>query len=320
MQRPARCCHRQLPVRCRPRIQPASRGLPIFLRYCRRAYRGKQYCLPDFVSTVVVAYRKDLLKRPGSSRQNARRRARRRQGAGTAGGDRRHHRFPARRRARPPMCSRSSPPMEAGGTTRPQAGARHGSGATKAIQFYVDAAKYAPAGHTELPLRRSRDRGGPRSGGDRPFRARRRSLGSRTPSVRRPWDKWAYVPLAADAGSLRASSSIGTGASTPILKDPQAAYSFIQYWTSAAQQAAVARTAKTAGATKDFYEDKALVADLPFLPALQAGVDELERPAEPGQLAAHPGWRRAMPCRKPSRARPAPPTPRNRSKIRCATC
>ena len=84
--------------------------------------------------------------------------------------------------------------------------------------------------------------------------------------------KWAYAPLAVTADKPSGELIYWNWCINAASKNPKAAYSFIQYWTSGEQQAAVAASAKTAGATKDFYTDPALLAQLPFLPALQAAL------------------------------------------------
>jgi multiple sugar transport system substrate-binding protein len=236
------------------------------------AQGGKQYCLPDFVSTVVVAYRKDLFEaaglKPPKTLDDVLVAAKALNGKdGIAG---------------------ITLPGKATGATADVLGSlvtAYGSwwydkagkpaldktAATKAIQFYVDAAKYAPQGILNFHF-------------DEVATAAAQGQAaiaiSTTPSLSWVEDpkrsktvgKWAYVPLAADASKPSGELIYWNWCINANSKNPQAAYSFIQYWTSAAQQAGVARMAKTAGATKDFYEDKALVADLPFLPALQAAL------------------------------------------------
>lgn len=236
------------------------------------AYDGKQYCLPDFVSTVVVAYRKDLFQAAGldapktladvlaaAGKLNSK--------DGIAG---------------------ITLPGKATGATSDVLGSlitaygtwwydKNGKpaldkdAATKAIQFYVDAAKFAPKGILNFHF-------------DEVATAAAQGQAaiaiSTTPSLSWVEDpsrsktvgNWAYIPLAVTADKPSGELIYWNWCINASSAHPEAAYSFLQYWTSAAQQGSVARTAKTAGATKDFYEDKALVADLPFLPALQAAL------------------------------------------------
>jgi multiple sugar transport system substrate-binding protein len=236
------------------------------------AYAGKQYCLPDFVSTVVVAYRKDLFEaaglKPPTTLDDVLAAAKALNGKNGMAG--------------------ITLPGKATGATADVLGSlvtAYGSwwydktgkpaldktAATKAIQFYVDAAKYAPQGILNFHF-------------DEVATAAAQGEAaiaiSTTPSLSWVEDpkrsktvgKWAYVPLAAEAGKPSGELIFWNWCINANSKNPQAAYSFIQYWTSAAQQALVARAAGTAGATQDFYEDKALVADLPFLPALRAAL------------------------------------------------
>lgn len=236
------------------------------------AHDGKQYCLPDFVSTVVVAYRKDLFEAaklaPPKTLDDVIAAAKALNGKNGVAG--------------------VTLPGKATGATADVLGSlvtAYGSwwydksgkpaldkaAATKAIQFYVDAAKYAPRGILNFHF-------------DEVATAAAQGEAaiaiSTTPSLSWVEDpkrsktvgKWAYVPLAADASKPSGELIYWNWCINANSKNPAAAYSFIQYWTGASQQAAVARTAKTAGATKDFYTDTALVADLPFLPALQAAL------------------------------------------------
>lgn len=233
---------------------------------------GKQYCLPDFVSTVVVAYRKDLFEAAGlappKTLDDVLAAAKALNGKdGIAG---------------------ITLPGKATGATADVLGSlvtAYGSwwydkngkpaldkdAATKAIQFYVDAAKLAPQGILNFHF-------------DEVATAAAQGQAaiaiSTTPSLSWVEDpersktvgKWAYAPLAVTADKPSGELIYWNWCINAQSKHPAAAYSFIEYWTSAGQQAAVAKAAKTAGATKDFYEDKALVAALPFLPALQAAL------------------------------------------------
>jgi ABC-type glycerol-3-phosphate transport system substrate-binding protein len=236
------------------------------------AYGGKQYCLPDFVSTVVVAYRKDLFAavglQPPKTLDDVLAAAKALNGKnGIAGVT-----LPGK--ATGATADVLGSLITAYGTWwYDKAGkpALDKTAATKAIQFYVDAAKYAPQGILNFHF-------------DEVATAAAQGQAaiaiSTTPSLSWVEDpkrsktvgEWGYVPLAADANKPSGELIYWNWCINANSKNPAAAYSFLQYWTSAAQQGAVARTAKTAGATKDFYEDKALVADLPFLPALEAAL------------------------------------------------
>jgi multiple sugar transport system substrate-binding protein len=235
------------------------------------AYDGKQYCLPDFVSTVVVAYRKDLFD-----------------AAGLAAPVTLDDVLAAAAALNKDGVAGITLPGKATGATADVLGslvtafgswwydangkpALDKDAATRAIQFYVDASKFAPQGILNFHF-------------DEVATAAAQGQAaiaiSTTPSLSWVEDparsttvgKWAYAPLAATADKPSGELIYWYWCINAASKNPEAAYSFIQYWTSGAQQGAVAREAKTAGATKDFYEDAALVADLPFLPALQAAL------------------------------------------------
>lgn len=143
--------------------------------------------------------------------------------------------------------------------------------AAKALKFYGDVAKFAPAGLLNFHV-------------DEVATAAAQGQAamaiSTTPSLSALEDparsstvgKWGYAPLAADAAKPSGELIYWNWCINAKSKSPAAAYSFIQYWTSGSQQAAVAKAAATAGATKDFYENKELLTSLPFLTAMQAAL------------------------------------------------
>ena len=192
--------HRQLPIRSsnNPPGFSAASYLPAVLS--QGAYGGKQYCLPDFVSTVVVAYRKDLFEaaglEPPTTLDDVLAAAKALNGKNGMAG--------------------ITLPGKATGATADVLGSlitAYGSwwydkadkpaldktAATKAIQFYVDAAKYAPQGILNFHF-------------DEVATAAAQGEAaiaiSTTPSLSWVEDpkrsktvgKWAYVPLAAEAG------------------------------------------------------------------------------------------------------------------------
>jgi ABC-type glycerol-3-phosphate transport system substrate-binding protein len=236
------------------------------------SYEGKQYCLPDFVSTVVVAYRKDLFDAAGldapvtlddvladAAALNGK--------DGIAG-------ITLPGKATGATADVLGSLITAFGTWWYDAAGKPSldkQAATKAIQFYVDAAKLAPEGILNFHF-------------DEVATAAAQGQAaiaiSTTPSLSWVEDparsttvgNWAYAPLAVTADKPSGELIYWNWCINAASKNPEAAYSFVQYWTSGEVQAAVAPEAKTAGATKDFYEYPDLVAKLPFLPALQAAL------------------------------------------------
>ena len=235
-------------------------------------YSGKQYCLPDFVSSVILAYRKDVFEKAGiappktyddilaaAAKLNGK--------DGLAGIV-----LPGKRAGAVAdvmgalITSWGSWWYDAKGKPSLDKAA-----ATNALKFYGAIAKFAPAGLLNFHV-------------DEVATAAAQGQAamaiSTTPSLLALEDpkrsstvgKWGYAPLAADAAKPSGELIYWNWCINAKSKAPQAAYSFLQYWTSGDQQAAVAKATATAGATKDFYENKELLASLPFLPAMQASL------------------------------------------------
>jgi multiple sugar transport system substrate-binding protein len=236
------------------------------------AYEGKQYCLPDFVSSVILAYRKDVLEKAGIASPKTL------DDIVAAA---------AKLNGKDGMAGIVLPGKRAGAVADVMGAliTSHGSwwydtkgkpaldkkAAEEALKFYADVAKSAPAGLLNFHV-------------DEVATAAAQGQAamaiSTTPSLSALEDparsstvgKWGYAPLAADASKPSGELIYWNWCINAKSKAPRAAYSFIQYWTSGDQQAAVAKAAATAGATKDFYENKTLLASLPFLPAMQASL------------------------------------------------
>jgi multiple sugar transport system substrate-binding protein len=235
------------------------------------AYQGKQYCLPDFVSSIIVAYRKDLFEKAGlqppKTLDDIVADAAKLNGNGIAGVT-----LPGKKAGA--VADVMGALVTAYGTWwydksgKPSLDA---AAASKALAFYGAVAKYAPAGILNFHV-------------DEVATAAAQGQAamaiSTTPSLSALEDpkrsstvgKWGYAPLAVTADKPSGELIYWNWCINAASKNPKAAYSFLQYWTSGDQQAAVAKAAATAGATKDFYENKDLLASLPFLPAMQAAL------------------------------------------------
>jgi len=235
-------------------------------------YNGKQFCLPDFVSSVILAYRKDLFEAAGiappETLDDIVAAAAKLDGQdGVAGIT-----LPGKRAGAVAdvmatlITANGNWWFDADGKTTLDPAA-----AAEALKFYRDVAKFTPQGLLNFHV-------------DEVATAAAQGQAamaiSTTPSLSALEDparsktvgKWGYAPLAVTADKPSGELIYWNWCINAASKNPEAAYSFIQYWTSGDQQAAVAKAAATAGATKDFYENKELLASLPFLPAMQAAL------------------------------------------------
>ncbi|MDR1825982.1 MAG: sugar ABC transporter substrate-binding protein [Bifidobacteriaceae bacterium] len=81
--------------------------------------------------------------------------------------------------------------------------------------------------------------------------------------------KWAYVPIAFEADNPGGMITYWQWCVSSKSDNPDAAYSFIQWYTNGRQQVQVALNGGTTGATKDFYDSAEAKAGLPYFDALQ---------------------------------------------------
>jgi maltose-binding protein MalE len=143
--------------------------------------------------------------------------------------------------------------------------------ATNAMEFYTEAAKLAPEGMLNMAVDDAATAGATGTAA---------IVVSTTPSLSALEDpaksttvgKWGYVPLAFTADEPGGELIYWNWCIAANSEHKDAAYSFLQFYTDTAQQAKIARVAATLGATKDFYTDEALAAELPFLPAVNAAL------------------------------------------------
>lgn len=231
-------------------------------------YRGTLYGLPDFISTIVLAYRSDLLEQAGIQTPvtlqdvlAAAAKLNNRNGmAGLA--------LPGQRTGA--VADVVSSILTAQGnwwydsTPKPTLS---DAAARTAVEFYVSAAKYAPPGLLDAAVDNAATSGA---------QGKAAMVISTTPSLQALQDpsksstvgKWGYAPLAVTAGKPSGELIYWLWCITAKSKYKDAAYSFLQWYTNTAQQALIAVQGGTAGATKAFYTDGALTAKLPYLPAL----------------------------------------------------
>jgi ABC-type glycerol-3-phosphate transport system substrate-binding protein len=236
-------------------------------------YNGTQYCLPDFVSTIVVGYRTDLFEAAGlaapktvsdvladAAKLNSK--------GGTAG-------IVMPGKATGAVADVFGSLLTAQGNWwYNAAGTKNtldSTAATNALDFYTSAAKYAPTGVLNMAVD---------DAATVAAQGKAAIVVDTTPSLSALEDpaksstvgKWGYVPLAFDASKPGGELIYWNWCISSNSKSKDAAYSFLQYYTDTAQQAKVALAAATLGATKSFYEDKAVTSKLPFLPAVNAAL------------------------------------------------
>ncbi|MEY9853126.1 multiple sugar transport system substrate-binding protein [Leifsonia sp. EB41] len=231
-------------------------------------YDGKQYCLPDFVSTVVVGYRKDLFDKAGIAApktvDDVLAAAKKLNGTDGAAG------IVMPGKATGAVADVFGSMLTAQGNWWYDASGKKSTlddaAATKALEFYTQAAKFAPTGMLNMAVD---------DAATVAAQGKSAIVIDTTPALSALEDssksstvgKWAYAPIS--FGDQAGGELIYWNwciAANSNHKD--AAYSFLQYYTDTAQQAKVALAAGTLGATKSFYTDTSLTSKIPFLPAV----------------------------------------------------
>jgi ABC-type glycerol-3-phosphate transport system substrate-binding protein len=248
----------------------SSTFLPNILK--QGAYQGKQYCLQDFVGTDLLAYRTDLFKAahlPAPTTTAAvLAAAKALNGKNGVSGIV----LPGKRTGA--VADVMSTLLAGLGTWWYSPAGKSSldvAKAARAVTFYTAAARYAPKGILNFHVDEAATLAA---------QGKAAMVIVNTPSFARLNDpkqsktvgKWAYVPLAMRAGHPGGELIYWNWCVSAKSDNPQAAYSLIRYMTAKDQQAAVATTAYTAGATTDFYKDKALTRKLAFLPAMNAAL------------------------------------------------
>ncbi|MDQ1571285.1 MAG: multiple sugar transport system substrate-binding protein [Actinomycetota bacterium] len=236
-------------------------------------YDGTQYCLPDFVSTIVVGYRTDLFQAAGLSApktvDDIIADAKALNGKDGASGIV----MPGKATGAVSdvfsslLTAQDNWWYDASGTKS----TLDTTAATNALNFYTSAAKYAPTGLLNMAVD---------DAATVAAQGKAAIVVDTTPSLSALEDtsksktvgKWAYVPLAFTADKPGGELIYWNWCISAKSKNKDAAYSFLQFYTDTAQQAKVALAASTLGATKSFYTDKAVTSKLPFLPAVNAAL------------------------------------------------
>jgi multiple sugar transport system substrate-binding protein len=263
----------------------ASSYLPSVLS--QGAYKGTQYCLPDFVSTIVVGYRTDLFKAAGLSAPKTTSDIVK--DAAILNGKDGVSGIVMPGKATGAVSDVFSSLLTAQGNWWYDASGTkdtlNDQAATKALDFYTQAAKYAPTGMLNMAVD---------DAATVAAQGQAAMVVDTTPSLSALEDptksktvgKWAYVPLEFTANKPGGELIYWDWCIAASSKNKDAAYSFLQYYTDTEQQAKVALAASTLGATKSFYTDKDVTSKLPFLPAVNSALSNAN--PQPS-LAAWPG-------------------------------
>jgi multiple sugar transport system substrate-binding protein len=236
--------------------------------YAQGLYQGKHYGLPDFVSTIVLAYRKDLLSSAGiatpGTTDDIIAAAKALNGKNGMAG------IVLPGKATGAVADVMGTLLTAQGNwwyDAKQKPSLDPTAATAAVQFYVDAAKSAPKGLLNDAVD---------DAATIAAQGKSAMVISTTPSLQALEDpsksstagKWGYAPLAMTSGKPAGELIYWMWCIAAKSKHQDAAYSFLQWYTDTAQQAVIAVQAGTAGATTSFYKDSTVTSKLPFLPAL----------------------------------------------------
>lgn len=252
----------------------ASEYLPSILK--QGVYNGQQYCLQDFVGTDLLAYRKDVFTKyhlapPRTWAQVAADAKFLNGKQGMAG-------ITLAGKAAGGISDNLSTLLISLGTWWYNAADKPSlstAKATRAIALYVKLAKYAPPGILNYHVDQVAIAAA---------QGKAAMMIDNTPSIARLNDptqsktvgKWGFEPLASTLKKPAGELIYWNWCVAADSKNPQAAYSFIQWFTSGQQQALTAPESATAGATKDFYANKSLAKKLPFLPAMQTALKNTE--------------------------------------------
>lgn len=231
-------------------------------------YNGKQYCFQDFAATVLLAYRKDVYQKYNlqapKSWDDVIANAKALDGKDGMSGIA----LPGKKTGA--VADVMSSLISSQGTWWYDTSAKTSldvDKATQAVQFYVNAAKYAPTGVLNFHWDEAATAAA---------QGKAAQLITLTPTLAWLQDPaksktvglWDYAALTYQ-GKPGGELIYWNWCIAADAKDPKAAYSFLQWFTGGSEQAKIAPKAATGGSTKDFYENKDLAQSLPFLPAMQ---------------------------------------------------
>jgi ABC-type glycerol-3-phosphate transport system substrate-binding protein len=230
-------------------------------------YNGTQYCLQDQISTILVAYRKDLYQQAGLSAPtswtdlltNAPKLAK----SGIAG-------LAIPGKAIGDVSDIMSSLITAEGSWWFNAKGKASldvNAATQAVQFYIDASKLSPSGMLNMHYDDVTTLAA-QGGAAQVITLSTELAWLNDPAKSKTVGNWAYAPLAIN-GKAGGELIYWNWCINKSSKNAKAAYSFLQWYTSTPEQAKFAPRAATGAATASFYTDQSLAQSLPFLPAMQ---------------------------------------------------
>jgi multiple sugar transport system substrate-binding protein len=227
---------------------------------------GKQYSVPDFVSTVALAYRKDLLAAPPQTWDDVLATAQEFNKDGMAGIT-----LPGKKGIGSVTDLMSTFLINQGAWWFDDEGkaAVDANALANALQFYAGLGAEAPEGILNFHFDEA---------GTAAANGKAAMYIGNTPSF--AWlndpkrsktvGKWGFAPLAAPGQDPSGQLMYWHWAIPADAKTPEAAYSFIQYVTSEKVQREFAVKGATLGPQQAMYDDTSLEQDVPFLPVLSA--------------------------------------------------
>ncbi|MEU3983755.1 extracellular solute-binding protein [Streptomyces sp. NPDC026672] len=253
-----------------PRRNPRGRGSSSYVPnvLAQSLHDGRHYGLPDFVSTIVVAYRTDVLEAAGITALGTVPEIL--TAARTLNGKNGMAGITLPGKATGAVADVMATLLAAQDTwwfDEDEQPSLDTAAATAAVNFYVEAAKYTPKGLFNVAVD---------DVATLAAQGRAAMVVSTTPSLQaledpaksRTAGRWGYLPIAYTADRPGGELIYWMWCIAARSGHKDAAYSFLRWYTDTAQQSVIARESGTAGATKDFYQAEELAADLPFLPAL----------------------------------------------------
>jgi multiple sugar transport system substrate-binding protein len=233
---------------------------------------GKQYSIPDFVSTVALGYRKDLFDKAGlqppKTWDDVLADAKALNKDGMAGIT-----IPGKKSFGSITDLMSTFLINQGAWWYGPDGkdTLDANAAKKAMEFYVALSKYAPKGILNFHYDEA---------GTAAANGKAAMIIANTPSFAwlddpkrsRTVGKWAFAPLAAPGQSASGQLMYWHWAIPADAKNPEAAYSFIQYLTSVKTQTEFAIKGGTLGPEQSMFDDSALDKQVPFLTTLATAI------------------------------------------------
>jgi multiple sugar transport system substrate-binding protein len=229
-------------------------------------YKGNQYCLPDFVSSFIVAYRKDIFAKNNLAAPKT---------ISDVEADAKAL------NGKDGVYGVSIPGKAAGSPVEMMSALLNGVGAwwinsagkpaldvgkaTTALTAYQNLAKYAPPGILDYHV----DQIGVAAAQGKVAMAITSSPSLQGVEAAGSPTKgdWGYAPIAFDASKPAGEITYWEWCVSSKSQHPEAAYSFLQWYTDGQQQAQVAKVGWTFGGTKDFYTQPA-VKSLPIYDAV----------------------------------------------------